>query len=63
MVLRIEGIRCNLGADEEQLKEAAAAILGIDEALLQCRVVRRSIDARRNRPPVAVYILDVRDSI
>ena len=64
MVFRIEGMRLDLEAGEEQLKQKAAAVLGIGEAFLtQYRVVRRSVDARRNRPPVAVYVVDVETSV
>lgn len=64
MVLRIEGLSLALEAGEERLMEKAAEVLGIGEAhVTACRVVRRSVDARRNRPPVAVYILDVETSV
>lgn len=60
MIFRIDGLRLDLDAGQEPLKSAAAAVLGIDERLIdEWRIVRRSLDARRNRPPVAVYVVDV----
>jgi hypothetical protein len=56
MNLLINGLVLELGEDEENLVRKAAAALGIaPEGILDLRVVRRSIDARRARPPRFVY--------
>ncbi len=63
MGYRIEGIRLKLEDDEKELKQAVAKILGLSEELISgIDIVRRAIDARKNRPPVAVYIVDVETS-
>ena len=61
MVLRINGLALSLGEGEELLAARAASLLGIPrEAVSGLRVIRRSIDARRSRPPRFVYLLSVR---
>ncbi|MDD5171148.1 MAG: hypothetical protein PHN75_20195, partial [Syntrophales bacterium] len=63
MLYRIDGIRLALDEDVGQLKHVAADVLGINEDdIASWRIVRRSVDARRNRPPVAVYLVDVETS-
>jgi len=63
MVYRIEGIRLGLEADEHRVKQAAADILGVGEDLITgCLIIRKSIDARRNRPPAAIYIVNIETS-
>ncbi|SEM53148.1 hypothetical protein SAMN04489760_12026 [Syntrophus gentianae] len=60
MRLKIIDISLALGDGEEKLKEAAAGILGVSEkAVLSLDVLRKSLDARRNRPPFFVYALAV----
>ncbi len=58
--LRISGIVISPGEGEDMLKEKAASILGISgEAVSSLRVVRKSTDARRRKPPCFVYAVDV----
>jgi hypothetical protein len=61
MVLKINGLTLALGEREALLPIRVAALLGLpDGAISELRVIRRSIDARRNRPPRFVYLLVVR---
>jgi uncharacterized protein len=61
MVLKINGMVLSLGEGEEILSARAASLLGVPrEAVLDLRVIRRSIDARRTRPPRFVYLVSVR---
>jgi uncharacterized FAD-dependent dehydrogenase len=61
MILRINGLTLNLGEREEILPVRVAALLGLlGEAVVEVRVIRRSIDARRSRPPRLVFLLIVR---
>jgi uncharacterized FAD-dependent dehydrogenase len=60
-VLRLSGIKLTLDEDEELLTAKAAAILDIsvdDIAVLE--IIRKAIDARRNKPPHFVYVLKIR---
>jgi uncharacterized FAD-dependent dehydrogenase len=55
---RIDGLRLPLGGDEAQLGAMAADALGLDESeIVQWRILRRAIDARRHRPPAFVYVV------
>ncbi len=55
-VLRISGIKLALDEDEEQLKEKAAAILAISSKdIVNFTIIKKAIDARRNKPPHFVY--------
>ena len=57
--LRITGIALSLGDGEEGLKGKVASILCIpDELISSLAVVRKSIDARRRKPPRFIYSLD-----
>jgi uncharacterized protein len=57
--LRITGITLSLGEGEEVLKGKVASILRIpDELVSSLTVVRKSIDARRRKPPRFIYSLD-----
>ncbi len=61
MDLKINGLVLALGEGEEILPARAASLLGIPrEMVLDLRVIRRSIDARRSRPPRFVYLVSVR---
>jgi len=61
MVLKINGLTLSLGERESLLPTRVASLLGLpDAAISDIRVIRRSIDARRNRPPRFVYLLVVR---
>jgi uncharacterized protein len=57
--LRITGITLSLGEGAEALKGKVASILHIpDELVSSLAVVRKSIDARRRKPPCFIYALD-----
>ncbi len=57
--LRITGITLSLGEGAEALKGKVASILHIpDELVSSLAVVRKSIDARRRKPPRFIYALD-----
>ena len=61
MVLKINGLTLALGEREGLLTVRVASLLGLpDGAIADIRVIRRSIDARRTRPPRFVYLLAVR---
>ena len=61
MVLKINGLTLALGEREALLPVRVASLLGLpDGAIADIRVIRRSIDARRTRPPRFVYLLVVR---
>jgi uncharacterized FAD-dependent dehydrogenase len=60
MVLEISGIAVSLGEGEGVLPGKAAAILGMPpESIESLRISRRSIDARRRRPPCFIYVVEV----
>jgi uncharacterized FAD-dependent dehydrogenase len=60
MEFRISGIIISPGEGEEVLASKIAAILNISsESISSLKIVRKSIDARRHRPPRIVYIVDV----
>ena len=57
--LRITGIVLFLGEGEGMLKEKVASILHIpDELVFSLKVARKSIDARRRKPPRFIYSVD-----
>jgi len=59
-VLRISGIKLNLDETEEMLAVKAADVLHISaDDISSLEIVRKSIDARRHRPPHFVYVLHV----
>ncbi len=61
MGLNINGLTLSLGEREERLPARVAALLRLPEgAIVELRVIRRSIDARRSRPPRFVFQLAVR---
>jgi len=50
----------SLGESEEVLVSKVSSLLDIlPESVLSLKVVRKSIDARRNRPPCFVYVVDI----
>jgi uncharacterized protein len=58
--LRITGIVLSLGEGEEVLQGKVAAILHIPDAdVSSLTVIRKSIDARRRKPPRFIYSVDV----
>ncbi|EKD21901.1 MAG: hypothetical protein ACD_87C00275G0003, partial [uncultured bacterium] len=60
MVLKINGLTLAVGEGEELLPARVASLLGLSaEAVSGLRVIRRSVDARRSRPPRFVYLLAV----
>lgn len=66
MEIKITDIPLALGDEEKKLPAAAADILGISmEAISHVKILRKSLDARRNRPPCFVYavVVDLPDSI
>ncbi len=57
--VRITGVVLSLGEGEEVLKGRIASILRVSEELVSSlMVVRKSIDARRRRPPRFIYTLE-----
>lgn len=61
MFLKINGLVLSLGEREGLLPLRVASLLGLPvEAIADLQVIRRSIDARRARPPRFVYLLIVR---
>jgi uncharacterized FAD-dependent dehydrogenase len=61
MVLKINGLALSIGEREELLPARAASLLGLPaEAVTELHVVRRSIDARRARPPRFIYLVAIR---
>lgn len=57
----INGLALSLGEGEGLLKTKAASLLGVsEEAIADIEIRRRSIDARRARPPRFVYLVTVR---
>ncbi|MHB8907495.1 MAG: NAD(P)/FAD-dependent oxidoreductase [Syntrophales bacterium] len=61
MVLKINGLALSIGEGEELLRSRAASLLGVPkEAVIELTVIRRSIDARRSRPPHFVYLVNIR---
>jgi uncharacterized protein len=61
MVFKINGLTLSVGEREELLSTRAALLLGVPAgAVADLRVIRKSIDARRTRPPRFVYLVTVR---
>lgn len=60
MVLQINGLSLSVGEKEDLLPARVAALFGLPvEEVRGLRVLRRSIDARRARPPRFVYLIAV----
>ncbi|MCK9362198.1 MAG: FAD-binding protein [Syntrophales bacterium] len=61
MFLQISGLSIDVGEREGSLASCVALLLSIPEgAISSVEVLRRSLDARRSRPPRFVYFLKVR---
>lgn len=59
-LLRITGIRLALDEDEERLKRKAASILRVSPKDIVCfEIIKKAIDARRNKPPHFVYVVQL----
>ncbi len=59
-VFRLAGIKLTLDETEESLAAEVAGILAISrESIVALEVIRRAIDARRNKPPHFVYVVKV----
>jgi uncharacterized protein len=59
-VLRISGIKLTLDEREELLTERVASILAIPRTdIINLKVIKKAIDARRNKPPHFVYAVQV----
>ncbi|PKN68739.1 MAG: hypothetical protein CVU52_09885 [Deltaproteobacteria bacterium HGW-Deltaproteobacteria-10] len=58
--LRIAGIKLALDENEEQLSQKAAAILAVAPSnIVNCIIIKKAIDARRNKPPHFVYVVQL----
>ena len=59
MILNITGIRLSLDDTEDALLTTVANLLAIPQnSVSSLKVLRRSVDARRNRPPFIVYAIE-----
>ena len=59
-VLRLSGIKLALGESEEQLITKVASALEIARSDVQSlEVIKKAIDARRNKPPHIVYVIKI----
>ena len=59
-VLRLSGIKLALDENEELLAAKVAAILDISvDDIVAVEIIRKAIDARRNKPPHFVYVLKI----
>ena len=60
MIVTVSGIRVPIEEKEKTLSARLAAIFFLPQSVFSSlRVLRRSLDARRNRPPFLVYSLEV----
>ncbi|MCG6534796.1 MAG: hypothetical protein L7F78_08920, partial [Syntrophales bacterium LBB04] len=59
MIVRVSGIKVPPEEEEKMLSARLSAIFSLpQEALSSLRVLRKSLDARRNRPPFFVYSVE-----
>ncbi len=59
-LLRIAGIKLALDENEEQLSQKAAALLAVSPSVIaNLRIIKKAIDARRNKPPHFVYAIQL----
>lgn len=59
-VFHLSGIKLSLGDTEDQLAGKVSSALDINrDEIKNLEIVRKSIDARRNRPPQFVYVLRI----
>ena len=62
-IFRLAGIKLTLDESEELLAAKVADVLAIaPENITSVEVIRKAIDARRNKPPHFVYVVEVRVS-
>jgi uncharacterized protein len=60
MRIQLTGLSLELGEGEEQLARMALALLKLPETSFSAfRVIRKSLDARRNRPPRFSYTIEI----
>jgi uncharacterized FAD-dependent dehydrogenase len=58
--LRVSGIKLALDENEESLAIKAADILDIPAGdIIAVKIIRKAIDARRNKPPHFVYVIEI----
>lgn len=58
--LRVSGIKLGLDENEACLKEKTAALLDLSvQSIGRFKIIRKAIDARRNRPPYFVYVVEL----
>lgn len=65
-VLRISGIKLSMSEDETQLMGKTASLLKISQSdIVGFEVIKKAIDARRNKPPHFVYAakMSIKDNI
>jgi uncharacterized FAD-dependent dehydrogenase len=59
-VLRISGIEMSLDKNEKQLLERVISLLAVRSGdIINLEVVKKAIDARRNKPPHFVYVVQL----
>ncbi|MEE9911456.1 MAG: FAD-binding protein [Deltaproteobacteria bacterium] len=59
-VIRLNGLPLNLDEYEECLTEKAAQVLGIStSSVISFTVIKKALDARRNKPPHFVYAIKI----
>lgn len=59
-MIRVFDVVLSIDEGEERLLQRVADLLGISpEGIASLRVVKRSLDARRTRPPRFVYVVDI----
>ncbi len=62
-IFRLAGIKLTLDEGEELLRAKVAYALAVSpENIVAVEVIRKAIDARRNKPPHFVYVVEVRVS-
>ena len=60
-VFRLAGIKLTLDETEDSLAAKAAGALAISpESIIAVEMIKKAIDARRNKPPHFVYVLKVK---
>lgn len=60
MMFKISDIRVSLDEGEETLRKKASLLLGIQpEDISSMKIVKKSLDSRRSRPPYFVYVVEV----
>lgn len=60
MLVNIAGIRVSLEEGEGELKKRLAEIFALPpETISLCKILRKTLDARRHRPPFFIYTVEV----